>query len=80
MASGHPKPDLGRIVHSPFFVLTRCDGPMDRHRTDCARLTRLPMMTKTRALREARAHAALTGHEVTLVIQHTQRVRPRQEA
>lgn len=74
MASGRPNRDLGRILHDPLHVWPECEAP--EIGKGCRALRRYG--TKAQVLRVARAHAAKTGHTVTLHIEHWQRVHPQE--
>ena len=68
MSSGHAGRDLGRILRDAAYVVPRCE--------ECNRLNVAKPTTKPAAVRLARSHVARTGHTVTLLISHWQRVHP----
>ena len=80
MTSGYRRNDLSRINHDPAFVSGYCEA--DRvhtpDRNGRATLWTFANTTKPKALRLARAHTRETGHTVTLVITHWQRVHPQE--
>lgn len=74
MTAGQRTGDLSAINHDPKHTKPRCDA------TGCRGVRPAHWGTKAQSLRTARAHAALTGHTVTIDIWHWQRVRPKEHA